>query len=243
MGISDITVDIELLYDEKHTLAGIVEPERIMSLLRSSEAQTKASAQGSVPELCRAVADMLCTSSECVTCIVRSVHHTGNFVEWTHNFNTVYLAFGSNVGDRMEYLNEACRLFDESIRIYIDKKSPVYQTEPVGFGDQQHYYNMVVKARTSFTPMQLLAWIKTIEQAMGRTWSKRNYPRVIDIDILYYGDERIQTPTLVVPHPAVYERPFVAALLSAVNPSFVDPITQRPLPVDVSHDWVSIESR
>ena len=100
---------------------------------------------------------------------------------------TIYLALGSNIGDREENLQAAIRSFPAA-GITMLRESPIYETEPVGFAGQRWFLNMVVEAETALFPMQLLTRTGKIERALGRVRTIPNGPRTIDIDILLYGN-------------------------------------------------------
>jgi len=137
----------------------------------------------------------------------------------------VYLGLGSNLGDRQENLDRALDLLSQRLRV--DKVSPVYETEPVGNTNQPNFLNMVCQVYTSLTPTGLLALAKGIERKMGRTSAKPNAPRPIDIDILFYGDQVIETPELTIPHPRLTERAFVLAPLSQIAPELQHPVSGK----------------
>lgn len=133
----------------------------------------------------------------------------------------VVLALGSNLGDRISNLRAALAELEDA-GIAVLERSGIWETPPVP-ADQPRYLNGVVVAETSLTPAALLAELKRIERYLGRRPERRWGPRPIDIDILFYGDERVETPELQVPHPRIRERSFVLAPLSDV--------WQRELPV------------
>ena len=138
---------------------------------------------------------------------------------------TVYLGLGSNLGNRQDNLDRALGLLSERLRI--DKVSAVYETEPVGSADQPRFLNLVCQVHTGLPPMGLLTLAKGIELKLGRTFVRPNAPRPIDIDILFYGDQVIETPELVIPHPRLNERAFVLIPLSEIAPDFVHPVNGK----------------
>ncbi|WP_126424740.1 2-amino-4-hydroxy-6-hydroxymethyldihydropteridine diphosphokinase [Brevibacillus marinus] len=121
----------------------------------------------------------------------------------------VYLALGSNIGDRQQHLRRAVELLDATPRISVQKLSAVYETEPVGYEEQPAFLNMVIAADTDLPPAQLLETVLAIERRMGRVRVIRWGPRIIDIDILLYGAETVSLPHLQIPHPRMLERGFV----------------------------------
>lgn len=139
--------------------------------------------------------------------------------------NTVYLALGSNLGDRRGNLAAALQRLRDVIDI--DALSSVYETEPVGYLDQPRFLNMACKGKTWLSAQELLAYAKEIEAAIGRKPTVRNGPRPIDIDILFYDDLHITQEDLIVPHPRMNERAFVLAPLAEIAPDAVDPVSGK----------------
>ena len=137
---------------------------------------------------------------------------------------TVYLGLGSNMGNRDENLDRAANYLSQRVRM--GKISSVYETDPVGNADQPRFLNMVCQAFTRLAPEALLALAKGIESKMGRT-GKSNSPRPIDIDILLYGEEVIETPELVIPHPEMAKRAFVLVPLAEIAPDLVHPVSKQ----------------
>ena len=135
----------------------------------------------------------------------------------------VYLSLGSNLGDRRANLKKALRLLSEGVEIV--KVSSVYDTEPIDVGEQQRFLNLMCCVNTNISPVQLLSFIKDIESSMGRDLSLRNVPRVVDIDIIFYGDIIIESPELVIPHPRMRERAFVLVPFAEIAPEVVHPVT------------------
>lgn len=133
----------------------------------------------------------------------------------------VVLAFGTNLGNRLDNLGEALRRVGES-GIAITDTSWVWETPPVP-ADQPPFLNAVATATTALSPRHLLERIKAVERDMGRTPTWRWGPRIIDIDILFFGNDTVREPDLTIPHPAIADRAFVLAPLAEVCPG--------PLPV------------
>lgn len=120
----------------------------------------------------------------------------------------VYLGLGSNLGARSRNLSAARRrLRQRGVRI--QRQSSVLETEPWGVADQPRFLNQVVEADWPGTPRQLLRLVKEVEREGGRRPTRRWGPRVIDVDILLFGADRIRMRDLVIPHPRIAERPFV----------------------------------
>ncbi|MDP3947843.1 MAG: 2-amino-4-hydroxy-6-hydroxymethyldihydropteridine diphosphokinase, partial [bacterium] len=122
-----------------------------------------------------------------------------------------FIGFGSNMGDRRENCSIGIRKIEK--RHTILSLSAAYQTEPWGNKDQNWFLNGAVKISTKLTPTELLDYLKTIEEGMGRKEGIRWGSRPIDLDILFYEKEVINLPNLVIPHPLVHKRRFVLAPL------------------------------
>lgn len=135
---------------------------------------------------------------------------------------TVYLALGSNIGDREQNLREAIRLLADSA-IRITKLSSLYETEPVDYLDQPWFLNAVLEAETALPASQLLATLCGIESQMGSKKPFAKGPRLIDLDILLYGEDTIATPDLQVPHPRMLLRNFVLVPLAEIAPTLRHP--------------------
>lgn len=132
----------------------------------------------------------------------------------------VYLGLGSNLGNREANLRLALRWLEPLVRI--DAVSSLYETVPVGTGGPP-FYNAVVRVVTGLTPRALLRHAKNVEWDIGRRPAKRWAPRPIDIDLLLFGDETVNEPDLVVPHPLLGERAFVLAPLAELAPDLTPP--------------------
>jgi 2-amino-4-hydroxy-6-hydroxymethyldihydropteridine diphosphokinase len=135
--------------------------------------------------------------------------------------HTVYLALGTNLGQRLQNLHAALAAFAPQIRVL--KESRVYETEPWGYVDQPAFLNMAVCAQTALTPPALLRRLKKLEASLGRKPSFRNGPRLIDLDILFYDVLCLDSLGLVIPHPRLHERAFVLAPLADIAPGLVHP--------------------
>jgi len=139
---------------------------------------------------------------------------------------TVYLSLGSNLGDRQENLDRALEYLSQRLRM--GKVSSVYDTEPLGDSTQPRFLNLVCQVYTRLEPLALLTLVKGIESKLGRT-GKSGAARTIDIDILLYGDQVIETPKLVIPHPKMTERAFVLVPLDEIAPELVHPTSGKTI--------------
>lgn len=140
---------------------------------------------------------------------------------------TAYLGLGSNMGDRKDNLDKALGFLSQ--RLQIEKVSPIYDTAPVGNIDQPRFLNLVCQVYTSLTPVALLTLGKGVENKLGRVFGKANAPRPIDIDILLYGEQIIETPELVIPHPRLTERAFALIPLAQIAPDLVHPVNGKTI--------------
>ena len=137
----------------------------------------------------------------------------------------VYLALGSNLGNRAANLREAVSSL--SPQMEVKAKSKVYETPPWGYTEQEKFFNQVLKVETYLQPELLLKHLKRLEIALGRKASFQNGPRLIDIDLLFYDDLVLNTAALTIPHPHVHERGFVLLPMLDIAPDYVHPVKQR----------------
>lgn len=142
--------------------------------------------------------------------------------------NLSYIALGTNIEPREDYLKQALELLANHEDITIDKQSSIYETAPVGYLDQAHFLNMVIRIQTSLNPIQLLDACQEIERQLGRERTIHNGPRTIDLDILAYNKENIQTDRLTIPHPRMGDRAFVLVPLGEIAPDLSIPFNNGP---------------
>lgn len=133
--------------------------------------------------------------------------------------NIAYLSIGSNIGDRLETFQSAIQLLDRNDKIRLEDVSSIYETDPVGYTDQACFLNAVIKITTSLNPEELLQTCLFIESELGRKREIRWGPRTLDLDILLYNQENIETESLIVPHPRMQERAFVIIPLMELDPN------------------------
>ena len=131
-----------------------------------------------------------------------------------------YLGLGSNMGDPVANVQHAVKALDDAPGLAVDAVSPIYRTEPQGLRDQAWFANCVARVNVDDTisPEDLLQVLSGIEAQMGRVRTERWGPRIIDIDILLYGDLQWDSPRLQIPHPRMFERAFVLIPLMHLAP-------------------------
>lgn len=135
---------------------------------------------------------------------------------------TVFIALGSNLGDRVAYLAAARQALRRAV--WLTACSPIYETAPWGYTDQPPFLNQVVMGVTTWTPQALLAFLKATERALGRRERFRYGPREVDLDLLFYDQLVLQTPDLELPHPRLHERAFVLVPLHDLAPHWQHPV-------------------
>jgi 2-amino-4-hydroxy-6-hydroxymethyldihydropteridine diphosphokinase len=141
--------------------------------------------------------------------------------------NHVYLSIGSNIGDREAQLRKAAGRLKEVGRI--TATSSFYETEPVEFTAQAWFVNCAVALETDLSSQQLMVAILSIEEEMGRRRTQKKGPRSIDIDILLFGDEVVNSAELTIPHPAMHERRFVLEPLAEIASDVLHPILRKTI--------------
>jgi 2-amino-4-hydroxy-6-hydroxymethyldihydropteridine diphosphokinase len=140
----------------------------------------------------------------------------------------VYIGIGSNIGSREENCLRAIG-FLKSTRLSITKQSSMYETAPWGMKEQPSFINMAIEIQTDLSPQELLILLKKIECDMGREQTTKWGPRIIDLDILLYGDRMINENGLKIPHPLMNERNFVLIPLSEIAPGLIHPILLKKI--------------
>jgi 2-amino-4-hydroxy-6-hydroxymethyldihydropteridine diphosphokinase len=136
---------------------------------------------------------------------------------------TAFVGIGSNLGDREAHLSRAIELLSAEDGIEVSGVSQIRETEPVGPVEQGPFLNGAARLETELAPRDLLDRLLGIEQQMGRVRRERYGPRTIDLDLLLYGDEVVDEPGLIVPHPRLKERRFALEPLSDLDPSLTIP--------------------
>ena len=141
--------------------------------------------------------------------------------------NLVYLSLGANVGDRASHIREAITRLGSVGRVLA--VSSMYETEPVEFTDQEWFLNLAVALESTQAPMPLMASLLSIEREMGRQRTREKGPRVIDIDILLFGDMIVDSPGLTIPHPAMQHRRFVLEPLVEIAAEARHPVLKKTI--------------
>ena len=140
--------------------------------------------------------------------------------------NTVYLLLGSNMGDSEQMLAVATSMIEKNIG-KLEKSSSIYRTAAWGKEDQPDFLNQIIIVSSSLSSSTVLKELFGIEKEMGRVRTTKNAARVIDIDMLFFNDEIIQTETLTVPHPQIQNRKFVLVPLVEIAPNFQHPVLKK----------------
>jgi 2-amino-4-hydroxy-6-hydroxymethyldihydropteridine diphosphokinase len=139
----------------------------------------------------------------------------------------VYLALGTNLGDRLENLRLALAALPP--QVCVQSSSPVYETPPWGYLEQPAFLNQVVAAETGLLPAELLAYLKDLEESLGRVKTVRYGPRLIDLDILLYDNLILSSAALTIPHPQMTQRAFVLVPLADLAPELLHPVEGRTI--------------
>jgi 2-amino-4-hydroxy-6-hydroxymethyldihydropteridine diphosphokinase len=141
--------------------------------------------------------------------------------------DNIFLLLGTNLGNLKKNLHTALNeLHRNNIRII--KKSSIYRTKPWGYDNQPDFLNMAIEVDCCYAPEELLRILKSIESSMGRkTMDDKWKARIIDIDILFFGDRIVHSPRLTIPHKEFYNRPFAIHLLAEISPDFMPPHSKK----------------
>lgn len=143
--------------------------------------------------------------------------------------STAYISIGSNMGNRYNYLKGAVEQLTSHSRIEVTAISSIYETDPIGYTDQEPFLNMVIKVNTPLSPHELLLEIQKVENDLGRKREIKWGPRTLDLDILLFNNENIETEKLIIPHPRMHERSFVLVPLMEIDQHIVLPTTKMSI--------------
>lgn len=139
----------------------------------------------------------------------------------------VYIGLGSNSGDRIKNIRKALSQLSKEAAVELLRVSSYYLTAPQGYENQAWFINAVAETETSLPPAELLELLQSIEARMGRRRLFRWGPRNIDLDILFFGSQRVDETNLIIPHPRAQDRRFVMEPLAELCPAGVDPVTNK----------------
>lgn len=134
-----------------------------------------------------------------------------------------FIGIGSNLGNSQKYCQRAIEFLSEAIEIDLTSVSSFYKTEPVGVEDQNYFTNAVTEIRTLLSADKLLSVLQDIEKRMGRERKEKGAPRIIDLDLLFYGQHVIHETNLIIPHPELHKRRFVLEPLCEIASYFIHP--------------------
>ena len=142
--------------------------------------------------------------------------------------SNAFLLLGTNLGDRLANLAHARDAIAQRVGKLL-RSSAVYKTAPWGDADQPDFFNQVIHTETVLNPAEVLDRVLAIEKEMGRSREKKWGPRLIDIDILFYDEQIIQSPTLIIPHPSIQSRRFTLVPLSEIAANMVHPLLKKDM--------------
>ena len=141
----------------------------------------------------------------------------------------LYLLLGGNLGNKQQVFAEARTRLEKQVGI-ISAQSAIYETEPWGFESEDLFWNQALELKTTLSPEEVLKQTQLIELELGRIRKEKQYnSRIIDIDILFFGDQIIKTANLTVPHPRIQERKFALVPLCEIAADFIHPVLQKSI--------------
>ncbi|MGC9337405.1 MAG: 2-amino-4-hydroxy-6-hydroxymethyldihydropteridine diphosphokinase [Candidatus Cloacimonadia bacterium] len=143
--------------------------------------------------------------------------------------NIAFIALGSNIGKRKQNIENALAKIKKLPESAIASTSSIIETKPVGNTKQPHFLNCVIKLETKLTSAELLNYLLRIEGEMGRVRKEKWGPRIIDLDILFFNDEIIETKDLTIPHPEILNRAFILQLMNEIAKDYVHPRERKTI--------------
>ncbi len=167
---------------------------------------------------------------ECIALEVRKPHAPIGLpfesvsVKVIRGWHTAYIAFGSSMGDRQEYIDGAIEAMRKEQKVRVERVSDIIRTAPYGDAAKEEFLNGALKIKTLFMPMELLSYLHSLEQAAGRTREIRWGDRTLDLDIIFYDDWIVATEELTIPHRDMENRDFVLAPLAQIEPYLIHPV-------------------
>lgn len=143
-----------------------------------------------------------------------------------------YIGVGSNIGDRIGYVQQAHSLLNDIDGVTVLESSSLYETEPVGYKDQEWFINAVLKTETNLSAEELLNHCLRIENQLGRvrpSESPKNGPRTLDLDVLFYDNKEIKTEIMEIPHPRLHKRAYALVPLLELDENLVHPVFNKTI--------------
>ena len=157
-----------------------------------------------------------------------------------YEMSSIALGLGSNIGDSISLCRRAVKELEKIAEIQILRNSAWYETRPVGFANQPNFINGAILLETDLPPLELLYVLKGIEEDFGRSNTRQNGPREIDLDLLLYDNIVLNLPNLTIPHPAMADRAFVLVPLVEIHPMLIHPVSGRTVS-DLLEDLGQVE--
>ena len=148
-------------------------------------------------------------------------------VHSSQNEHVAYVGIGSNLGDKVGHCQRAIAEILKVNRHRLLGQSSLYKTQPIGYTSQDWFVNGVIKIGTDLEPTDLLRMLKGVERRLGRVETFRWGPRLIDLDILFFDEKKVETEELKIPHPLAHERGFVLVPLAEIDPDLIHPVFKK----------------
>ena len=156
-------------------------------------------------------------------------YHKSKSTKAKHSVSNVFIALGSNKGDRINYLREAVLRLRHNSKITLLKTSSVYETKPFGDVNQPNFLNAIIKVKTSYLLTEMIDYIKNLEIELGRKESAKWGPREIDLDLLFFDDVIFENDKVKVPHYGIQDRDFVLTPLNEIAAGFFHPALKQKI--------------